>query len=244
MAAQTGLGDAFYLNGYDVSGDIQSLGKISCSIASLDVTGINKSAYERLSGERDGGMDFTTFHNTAAGQEHARLSALPTTDVIATYVRGTAVGASTANITAKQVNYNLKRGKGGALNFDVSTVANGYGTVWGQSLSAGIRTDTAATTGTAIDSGVVSTAFGLEVWYHLLSFTGTSVIIKLQDSADNSAFADLSGTATSALTTAGQAAFFNITGTIRRYVRATTVGTFNPASFIASFTRNETAVAF
>jgi hypothetical protein len=244
MASQTGLGDALYIGGYDLSGDIQALGKITASGKPIDVTGINKSANERIMGLRDGQIDFTSFFNTASNQEHARLSPLPTGDVITTYVRGTAVGAATANITAKQANYDLKRGKNGELNFDVSMLANGYGVVWGQSLSAGIRTDTAATNGTAIDFGATSSAFGLEVWYHLLSFTGTSVILKLQDSADNSTFADLSGTATGALTTAGQAAFFSITGTVRRYVRAVTVGTFNPASFIASFARNETAVTF
>jgi hypothetical protein len=243
MASQTGLGDALYIGGYDLSGDIQALGKITAGGKPIDVTGINKFGMERILGIRDGAIDMVTFFNTAANQEHARLSPLPLTDVITTYVRGTVVGAPTANITAKQANYNLKRGKSGDLTFDVNMLANGQGTIWGQTLSAGIRTDTTATNGTALDFGGVSSAFGLEVWYHLLTFTGTSVILKLQDSADNVTFADLAGTATSALTTAGQATYFAIVGTIRRYVRVVTVGTFNPASFIASFARNETAVA-
>jgi hypothetical protein len=242
MAPQTGLGAALYVGGFDLSGDIQSLGKLTTGGKAIDITGINKSAYERLLGIRDGVLDMTTFFNSTG--EHARFSTLPTTDVISTAVVGSGVGAATFNLVAKQANYNLKRGKNGELNFDVSMVANGFGTVWGQSLSAGIRTDGAAANGTAIDSGVVSTAFGLEVWYHLLAFTGTSVIIKLQDSADNSSFADLAGTATSALTTAGQAVWFNITGTVRRYVRAVTVGTFSNAQFVASLARNETAVVF
>lgn len=242
MAAQTGLGDAFYIGGFDVSGDIQALGKITCSGKPIDVTGINKSAFERIMGERDGAIDFTTFHNATG--VHARLSTLPTADVISTYVRGTAVGTATASTVAKQANYNLKRGKGGELTFDVSMLGNADGVIWGQSLSAGIRTDGAAANGTAIDSGVVSTAFGLEIFYHLIAFAGTSVIIKLQDSADNSSFADLAGTATSALTTAGQSVWFNITGTVRRYVRAVTVGTFTNAQFVAALTRNETAVVF
>ena len=48
MAKTSGLGDNCYVGGYDLSGDIGSLGKISGSVATIDVTGINKSAFERI----------------------------------------------------------------------------------------------------------------------------------------------------------------------------------------------------
>jgi hypothetical protein len=63
MAKQSGLGDNFYIGGYDLSGDVSALDKISGPIAVLDSTGINKSANERLFGQRDASMQFTTLFN-------------------------------------------------------------------------------------------------------------------------------------------------------------------------------------
>ena len=63
MAKTSGLGDNFYIGGYDLSGDVSALDKISGPIAVLDSTGINKSANERLFGQRDAAMQFTTLFN-------------------------------------------------------------------------------------------------------------------------------------------------------------------------------------
>jgi hypothetical protein len=76
VGKQTGLGDNCYISGYNLSGDVGSLGRIGGGPALLDVTGIDKSAFERLGGLRDGGVDFSAFFNPAAGQAHPVLSAL------------------------------------------------------------------------------------------------------------------------------------------------------------------------
>src|SRR4051812_4445470 len=105
MAKQGGMGDNLYVAGYDFSGDIGSLESIHGGPAALDDTGIDKSAYERMGGLRDGGMDFTSYFNKAAGAEHLRLSPLPLTDVLLSYLRGTALGGNAACLNAKQTNY-------------------------------------------------------------------------------------------------------------------------------------------
>jgi hypothetical protein len=151
MAKQTGLGDNCYVGGYDLSGDIGSLSKISGAQAVLDVTGINKSAHERIGGLRDGGIDFTAFFNPAIGQAHPVLSALPRTDVQVMYFRGTAIGNPAAACVAKQINYDGTRGADGALTFAVQAQANAFGLEWGKQLTAGKRTDTAATNGASIN---------------------------------------------------------------------------------------------
>jgi len=111
--------------------------------------GIDKGAMERILGIRDGGIDYKAFFNPdATTGVHARLSTLPTTDQIITYCRGTTLGSPAACLVAKQLNYDPKRGNSGEINFDVSSVANGYGLEWGQLLTAGKRTDTTATNGT------------------------------------------------------------------------------------------------
>ena len=86
------------------------------------------------------------------------------------------------------------------------------------------------------------TAFGAQSYLHTTAFTGTSVDIKVEHSADNSTWATLidfgsvSAIGAQRLTSAG---------TVNRYVRATTgTGTFSSVTFAISFMRNPVAVSF
>jgi len=244
MAKQTGLGDNLYLAGYDLSGDINSLGRIATPRGVLESTGIDKSAIERLPGVRDGSIEFASFFNDATDQEHEALKTLPTTDRILTYCRGTTLGNPAAAMVGKQINYDGTRGTDGALTFTVAAESNAYGLDWGRQLTAGKRTDAAATNGTGVDHTAVSTLFGWQAYLHVFAFAGTSVTVTLQDSADNVTFANLTGGAFAAATgrtserLAGGAA-----AEVRRYVRAITSGTFTNAVFAVMFVRNEAAVS-
>jgi len=247
MAKQAGLGSNFYIGGFDLSGNVNALSKISGGPAALDVTSINQSAFARLGGLRDGGMDFTTLFDSAAGQEHPALSPLPTADTIASFLPGPlAIGNPAASVNCKQVNYDPNRDGSGNLLFSVSCVANGFGLEWGQSLTPGLRTDgsaTAAAAGNSFDTGG-SLAFGAQMYVHLTAFTGTSVTIKVQDSADNITFLDIAGTSltTTALVAAGsvRVAIPNTT-TVRRYIAVGTVGTFSNAVFAVNVIKNSIA---
>ena len=92
MTKQSGLGDNLYINGYDLSGDVGALSRIGGGPHALEVTGIDKSAHERIGGLRDGGIEFQAWFNDAAAHAHPVLSALPLTDRIVTYCRGTTIG--------------------------------------------------------------------------------------------------------------------------------------------------------
>ncbi|MES9522466.1 hypothetical protein [Streptomyces capoamus] len=247
MAKTSGLGDALFLTGNDLSGDITAIGNVGGGPATLDVTSIDKSAMERIGGVRDGRLECTSWFDPATS--HPVLSALPTTDVQAMYCRGTTLGNPAANLVAKQVNYDGTRGNDGSFTFAVSLQGNAYGLEWGTLLTAGKRTDTAATNGTSVDLTTVSTSFGAQAHLQLFAFTGTDVTIKIQDSADNSTFADVTGLAFTAITgTTPQAQRIatGSTATIRRYVRAITVttGGFTSCTFAVSFTRNDVATSF
>jgi hypothetical protein len=243
MAKTSGLGDNFYIDGYDVSGDTQSLGAVGGGPAAGDFTGIDKSAYERVGLLRDGRMEFVTFFNKASNQQFAALKALPSTDRILTYCRGTTLGNQAASMVAKQVNFDPTRGADGTFTFAVSAQANGYGLSWGEQLTAGKKTDTVATNGTGIDFGSVSTLFGWTAFLHVFAFTGTSVTVKVQDSADNVTFADLTGGSFTAATaqTSERITSSSTTATVRRYVRAISTGTFSSATFAVNFVRYLTA---
>lgn len=248
MAKQSGLGDNFYVSGYDLSGDTAALGTISGGIATIDTTGIDKSAYERIGGRRDGFIEWTSHFNPTADKQHAVLKSLPTTDRILTYCRGTTLGNPAACLVAKQINYDMSRSDDGALTIAVRADANGYGLEWGNQLTAGKRTDTTATNGTSVDFGTGSTAFGLQAYLQVFAFTGTSVTVKLQESSDNGsgdAFADVTGggfTAATGITT--ERIQTSRTQTVERYLRVVTTGTFSNAVFSVVVIRNDTSVVF
>jgi hypothetical protein len=242
MAKQTGLGDRLLVGGYNLSGDIGSLSRIGGGPAAMDMTDITQSAYDREGGLRDGGIDFTAWFDKQAGQAHPVLSALPRTDVIVSYLRGNAIGSPVASCVAKQLDYAGNRGADGTFQLTTSTVANGYGLEWGFQLSSGIQTDTAATDGVSVD-GSASSSNGAQFYLHVVALTGTNVDVKVQDSANNSVWADLSGAAFTSATgvTSERIA---VTGTVRRYLRVVSAGTFSSATFLVNAVRNETAVVF
>lgn len=251
MPKSSGLGDNCYIDQYDMSGDINSLGRIGSPVAVQDnVQGIKKYAVERLRLKADGLIDFSSFFNvdSATGAEgaHVALKTLPRTDRQITYCRGTTIGSPAASMLCKQVNYDGTRAADGSFTFGVNAVANGYGLEWGNLVTAGLRTDTTATspaTGADLGSSPTSYSFGWVAYLHVIAFTGTSVTVTLQDSADNSSFTSLTGGAFTAATARGtqRLASASTTATVRRYVRAITTGTFSNAQFGINFVRYELA---
>jgi hypothetical protein len=311
MAKTSGLASHFFVGGYDLSGDTSALDQIRGGPALLDVTSILKSAHERLGGLADGSMQFTAFFNNGPGAEHVALSPLPRTDTIGSYMAGSTLGNPAASINAKQVGYDPTRDTNGNLTEKVQLQANGYGLEWGVALTAGPRTDTVATTGTAVDSGagfstpavpasttpvtntsplpatvVISggtltnvsvggatvgtgdgtytvpagstisitysvaptwtwtlvTTFGAQAYLHTTAFTGTSVDVKIEHSADNSTWATLLDFGSVSAIGALRA---TVAGNVNRYLRATTgAGTFSSITFFINCNRNPVAVSF
>lgn len=243
MAKQGGLGDRFYVGGYDLSGDTQQVKTVGGGNSPIDVTGIDKSAYERIGGRRDGRIEFTSHFNPT--NAHLALSPLPTTAVITSYLHGSTIGNPAGSQNSRQVNYDPTRPVDGSVTFDVQALSDGTGFEWGVMLTAGTRTDTVATNGASFDQTTVSTSFGWQAYLHVVGFTGTSVTVTIQDSADNGTFANLAGGAFAAANAIGAQRIAGASNaTVRRYVRAITSGTFSSAAFAVVFVRNETAVTF
>jgi len=239
---QSGLGDNFYVNGIDISDDVTQLQSISSPRTSGEWTSIKKKAFERVLLKRDGFMSGIAQYDPAVA--HVPFSALPRTDSVFSYFRGSGIGSPAASMFAKQINYDGTREAEGLFPFAFSAMANPYGLEWGKQLTAGIRADTTATNGASLD-GAAATNFGSQQWLHVFAFTGTSVTIKIQDSADNSNWLDLAGATFGAISAVGAArvALANNV-TVRRYVRVITTGTFTVANFAVHFTRNKSAVRF
>lgn len=245
MSKTTGLGAAFYIGGNDVSGDINSLSKISGTVATLDGTDITQSGNARLFGHRDGEIDFTAYFDPASA--HPVLAALPTTDTQASYRHTTVLGAPVAELRGVQVNYDPTRGNDGSLMFAVQVQGDGFGLEWGQQLTPGTRTDaaaTAASAATSIDT-LASLAFGGQAYLQVMAFTGTDATVKIQDSADNVTFADVTSFAFTQITSAPgiQRIAIGNTATLRRYISVATVttGGFSNLKFAVSIIKNPIA---
>lgn len=246
MAKSGGLGDYFSFNEFDVSGDIGALGRVGGGLASTqNVTPINASAMARLGLLRDGGVDWSAFWNPGAeaNAAHNVLSALPLTDVHLTYFRGGTLGSPAASMIGKQVTYDGNRSEDGAFTFECSGLPNGYGLEWGNNLTTNALTQGAAGNGTSVDLGasVASYSLGWSMYLAVYAFTGTSITVKIQDSANDSAWLDLSGATFAAASDVGvqRVQSATATDTVRRYLRIVSTGTFSNAVFSVNFVRHE-----
>lgn len=249
MAKQSGLGDVLFVAGYALGDDVQSAsGRGGCAV--LNKTPITKSAFQRIGGLRDGAMELVVAFDDAEAMAHEVLSPLPRTDAHVTYCRGTSLGSPAAMVVAKQVNYDPTRGTDGDLTIGVSLQSNAYGTDWGRQLTAGARTDSAATNGTGVDFSA-ATGFGLQAVLHVLAFTGTDATITIQESSDNGAgdaWADVTGGAFTAVTSGPVSERIQTARdlTVERYLRVvtTTTGGFSDLVFAVAVSKPDTAVTF
>lgn len=163
MTKKSGIGDRLYVHGVDLSGDIGAVQRLSSPLAHLTVTGIDKSAIERIAGLKDGAIGFNAWFNPASGQSHPVLSALPTTDILVSYFKGQTAGDPAAMLLAKQVNYDGTRGADGSLSLSVEALAAaGMPLLWGEQYTAGKVTHSSATNVTGIDGGATAAAIDID----------------------------------------------------------------------------------
>jgi hypothetical protein len=244
MAKKSGLGQNMYVGGYNLSGDVGTVGSISGGPALLPATGIDVEGMERMGGRRSGAIEWTSYFNDAAGRAHPTLSTLPRTDVHLMYCTGTTLGDSSAALIGKQIGYDATLADDGGLSFALSAQSNRYGIEWGKLLTAGLRSDTGATNGDSLDHGE-ATSYGLQAYLQVISFAGTDVTIKLQESSDDGvgdAFGDVTGggftEVTSGPTTERIATAVDLA--VERYLRVvtTTSAGFTELTFAVTVVRN------
>lgn len=248
---QTGLGAGLLVDGAEISGDVGSVETIRGGTEPLVVTGLDKSAIERIGGRRDGQITFTAFFNDAAGAAHPTLKTLPTADRYVSYLhRRTTLGSPAAAIAAKQIGYDATRGTDGSFTFAVDAQANGFGLEWGQLLTPGVRVDGGVpTNGASLDHGA-STAFGAQAYLFVTAVTATLASINVQESSDNGVgdpFANVTGldfALTGASTPGAQRKATAAGLTVERYLRVATSGAFTVLSFALVIVRNELATVF
>lgn len=238
MAKQSGIGASLFVGVYDISGDVGAVTSMEISRGTFDVTPINASAMERIVGRRDGAMSFTGFFNATSGQSHPVLSALPRTDVIASCFIGSTLGYHAASVVAKEITYAPTLGDDGSLAISSNLLANGYGLEWGEMLTTGKQTlGTGTVNGTSID-GSASSSYACAAYLQVFSIASGTMGVKLQDSANNTDFDDITGMTFTNVTGATTQRLQGAAGaTVRRYVRLVTSGVHGDAVMAVNFVR-------
>jgi hypothetical protein len=108
----SGLGDNFYVGGYDLSGDIASVDTISGAIALLDVTTLTQKGHSRLYGQRDGQISATSFFEvtptiTTPG---VPLTTVPVTNTTGFPIKVTITGGTITNVLVNSVSVGTTAG--------------------------------------------------------------------------------------------------------------------------------------
>lgn len=110
MAKVSGLPTTVSVGGNAIGGDIGSL-TLSTPYGVQEITGIDKSAIERLLLRADAQLTLNFFFNATAGQSHAALKTPGSKAVVIVYANS----AATATFTAVQTDYSLTLGDDGSL---------------------------------------------------------------------------------------------------------------------------------
>ena len=243
MTKQTGLGDQLFVDGYDIAGDVQSIGNLSTPIAALEMTGINKYAMERQYGIADAAGEFTSFFNDADDAAHEALSTLPRADGHLMYLRGEGAGRPAIGAVGKRIDYAGTRGDDGSLTFGIQFQGNGSVLDWGVQLTEGREVYASAANGDGVDLGTGSKAFGWQAYVQVFSIGSGSADVALQSSSDDGAvdtYATLTGGSFTTVSgrTVQRLASSSDTATVERYVRVAVSGTFTDLDFCVIFNRN------
>lgn len=246
MAKQTGLGQALYIGGVDVSSEARQW-DVSSPLQTLDTTGLRSLANERIGGQKAAAFKWTShFDPVSAG--YAALSALPTGDKVVSMCHRETIGEPVMNLVTKLIDYGPTRDDKGQVLFAVDTVTNDAFADWGVLATPGQRVDTAATNGAGVDLGAAPPhTFGLQAYVQVVAFTGTNITVKLQGSSDDGvgdAYADIVGGGFTAVTAAPAAQKIATARglSVERYVRVATTGTFTSCTFLVAVVVNEAQV--
>ena len=239
MAKTSGLGVRLYAAGYDLNTDVNAISGIGSSQELLDVTSLSKSAMERIIGVADANVSVNGYFDSATGRSHAAWTSnsnkIPTADQNVIVTMGTSRGDAACGFVAKQGTYNVDRSPGNAIATTVTyDLADGNGLNWGVILTDGPeQTDSSATNSASVDNAA-STSNGAIGVISVESIASGSAVVKVQESADDGTWTDLitfstvSGRTSEAL---------SMSGSVARYLRIQSSGTFSNLLFVAQIAR-------
>ena len=242
MAKVNGLNVRLYVEGYDLSGDANALSGLGYTNELLDVTTLDVSAKKRIVGVADAEVSVDAFFDPASSKQHAVWTSnsgkQPTADQDVLVPMGSAVGDPCVGLVSKQGTMTTTRAPGSAIAASATyTTSDGSGLEFGEMLTAHDDTHSSAGSGTVQDGGAATSNGGVG-YLQLFSLGSGSVIVKIRECAtSDGSYTDLVTFSTVAAAAAPTSERLTMSGTVKRYLKVTTTGTFSNAKIAAGFTR-------
>lgn len=212
MAATPGYKTRIYNGDFDLSAKLADVSP-TVEVAMLDVTTFSETAHRFIAGQDSatfscqGFVDAASDADTAAWTDVQPFTFCPT---------GSTIGYPAVLINALRSSYEIGSEVAGVNSFTINGQSDaqiGYG-VSLHDLTA----ETSDGSATSVDNAAATTAGGF-AHLHVTAFSGlTDAIVTVEDSANNSVWATIG---TFATVTAATSERIAISGTIRRYTRAT-----------------------
>ena len=238
-----------YIAGYDMSGFTRAIGPLEETFDEADLTTIADAGKGFLpnQGHIKVGTLNGVFDPVTAGLHDLKTLPNERTLLIAVGIRAApAQGDPTFNAVQQQLAYQASE-EGGAIvvtlpfsEWSGEAVSRAYSRAWGVLLHA-LAAETVVNSAAGVD-GSAATLLGGYMGYQVTAGNGTATL-KVQDSADNAIWADLSGATTGVLDmTVRRGAIVAIgnTATVRQYLRWQIVfGTATSVTFSMSFVRGK-----
>lgn len=221
----------FYADGYDLSGDTRSFGPLDCDYEYSATAGLTWEVKGGLLGQPSLAIGTLNgiFNSDTAGIHTVVKTAAPRNVMIPLGIQAAPVNGDPVFIGKfNQIGYGTEYGDvmptvtvpfGGQAN----SATMKYTDPWGLLLHAKASRTAANSSTTGINNGAASTAGGY-LMYQIFSITGTgNVTISIDDSADGSTYAALSGATSGAIanTAAPASGIVQLAtnATVRQYLR-------------------------
>jgi hypothetical protein len=217
MATKHGKATELWLDAVDVSQYFNDLG-VDISVDTAETStfkGTFKTYIEGVASSKVSAKGFYDLNNDAALATILRNGG----SVLTTFPAGAvAIGDLARLVSVHETDLAESSPVGGAVVMSFAAIASGI-VGFGQALHI-LSTDTNTTTGAGKDD-TAATSLGWIAHLHVISVTGGSWVIKLQDSTVDSGYADVTGGAFTAATTATQQRLVSAAHTtqLRRWVK-------------------------
>ena len=238
MAKVSGLNVRLYVEGKDMSGSANALDGAGYSQALLETTPLNEAAATRITGLADGSISVNGYFDTTDDAPWAENSGkLPSADVVVLTALNSAVGDPSVGMNAKEADWNVSRSSGSAVSVSSTFTGNGMGGEFGQMLTAHDDTHSSAGAGTVADSGAASTAGGAG-YMQIISLSSGTPTVKIQHATSSSgSYSDLVTFTATGTGSVPSAERVEVSGTVNRYLKVVTTGTFSNAKIAVAFAR-------
>lgn len=221
-----------YLDEFDVSGSINAH-TINLKQTIIPVTCISDPGPKKVIGNYDHDFDWTGFFDGATGAFDAQVASFGTDEQhYLSTVYGTTEGSVSYDDFVRKMGEVRSGQVDGAQMLNMSGAGSG-----GRSRAKLLRVGSVtAGNGTGQNLGITTTPVVFRVIFRLLSFTGTSITMKIQGSSDNAvgdAYADIA-TLTSGALTVPSVVVVTTTATTEAWKRVVCSGTFAAASVVVT----------